>query len=114
MLSSRTHEMRTAWQVILEQMRSVRDARREVAQLRAEVSRLSHEARTQSLAQRVDRLERVNFRQDGWWKKEPRIEAFVRKSVAELRNDGFSDMTICSSILLGLSTADLATIPRAA
>jgi hypothetical protein len=61
------------------------------------------------LQDRVSRLEAiVAHRQHGWWERDPRIEAFVRKSVVALRQQGFEERHL--TVILGVSPADLRKI----
>ncbi len=63
----------------------------------------------QDVQDRVSRLEAiVAHRQHGWWERDARIETFVRKSVAELRQQGFEERHL--TVILGVSPADLRKI----
>ena len=81
--------------------------------LHSRVKALEDARGVQDLQDRVSRLEAiVAHRQHGWWERDRRIEAFVRKSVAELRQQGFDDRQL--TVILGVSPTDLRRIGAAA
>ncbi len=77
--------------------------------LASRVKALEDARGVQGLEDRVSRLEAiVAHRQNGWWERDRRIDAFVRKSIVELRQQGFEDRHI--TVILGVSPADLRKI----
>jgi len=71
----------------------------------------------EQVSTRLNRLERFTLRSsvrgEGWWRKDPRIETFLRGAVVQLRQEGLSDTQILMDVLIGLSPSDLASLRAA-
>lgn len=128
MLAERTNPMafvsmaRLRWMVLLAQQiaerataERLRDLERRIEVLETDttynrtiVAKVADEVET------LGRMARATTRGPDWWKKDPRIEAFLRRSVIELRDQGVSDVQLLTEVFIGLSVADLRQLCAAA
>ncbi len=122
-LTSRVKALEDALMQAHEAVARCRVLQQEVTVLRSEVAELTQEvadmraAREEQVGARLNRLERFMLRSsvrgEGWWRKDPRIEAFLRGAVVQLRQEGFTDTQILMDVLIGLSPGDLALLRAA-
>ena len=117
-----TAEIRRAWIALMEAHEAVARCKvlqQEVTSLRTHVAELTQEVADmrEQVAARLNRLERFTLRSsvrgEGWWRKDPRIETFLRGAVVQLRQEGLSDTQILMDVLIGLSPSDLASLRAA-
>ncbi len=115
-------EIRQAWIALMEAHEAVARCKvlqQEVTSLRTHVAELTQEVADmrEQVAARLNRLERFTLRSsvrgEGWWRKDPRIETFLRGAVVQLRQEGLSDTQILMDVLIGLSPSDLASLRAA-
>jgi hypothetical protein len=119
-------DIKQAWIALMQVHEAVARCKvlqQEVAVLRSEVAELTQEVadmravREEQVGARLNRLERFMLRSsvrgEGWWRKDPRIETFLRGAVVQLRQEGFTDTQILMDVLIGLSPGDLALLRAA-
>jgi len=128
MLAERTNPMalvsmaRLRWMALVAQQIAERATKERLRDLEKRIEALEEDntynrtvvAQVADQVGTLGRMARATTRGPGWWRKDPRIEAFLRRSVVELRDQGVSDVQILKEVFIGLSVADLRQLCTAA